>query len=126
MNNYQKYFKSQVMILVVVLMTTIFALAISSQMSFLLSLRQSRLAIDSVKAFYAADSGVEWKMYEFFIGDISEPTLTNETFCCGEENISITTPSGIGTKFRIKSTGTSPATSTEVQKVKRTINSDLL
>lgn len=111
MNNYQKYFKSQVMILVVVLMTTIFALAISSQMSFLLSLRQSRLAIDSVKAFYAADSGVEWKMYEFFIGDISEPTLTNETSCCGED-ISITTPSDIGIKFRIISTGTSPATST--------------
>ncbi len=124
MNNYQKYFKSQVMILVVVLMTTIFALAISSQMSFLLSLRQSRLAIDLVKAFYAADSGVEWKMYEFFIGDISKPTLTNQTSCCGPEDIFITTPSDIGTKFRIKSIGTSPATGD--QNIKRTINSDLL
>jgi len=50
--------------------------------------------------------------------------LTNETSCCGEEDISTTTPSDIGTKFRIKSIGTSPATGD--QNIKRTINSDLL
>ena len=125
MNNYQKYFKSQVMILVVVLMTTIFVLAISSQMSFLLSLRQSRLAIDSVKAFYAADSGVEWKMYTFImVESISAPSFNIYASCCGAGDISTTTLSGIGTKFRIKSVGTSPATGD--QKIKRTINSDLL
>jgi Tfp pilus assembly protein PilX len=125
MNNYQKHFKSQVMILVVVLMTTIFALAISSQMSFLLSLRQSRLIMDSVKAFYAADSGVEWKMYEFFtVKSISAPSLTNNTSCCGSSNIAIIEPSRIGSKFRIKSTGISPATGDP--KINRTINTDLL
>ncbi|HOM68456.1 MAG TPA: hypothetical protein PLA57_01560 [Candidatus Paceibacterota bacterium] len=123
--NYQKYFKSQVMILVVVLMAGIFALAVSSQMSFLLGLRQSRLTIDSVKAFYAADAGVEWQMYEFIRAEsISAPNFNNEASCCGSDDISTTTPSGIGDKFRIKSTGTSPFTAD--QKIKRTINTDLL
>jgi len=125
MNNYQKYFKSQIMILVVVLMATVFTLAISSQMSFLLSLRQSRLIGDSVKAFYAADSGVEWKMYEFIINKtITKPILTNNTSCCGSGDIIIKELSGIGGRFRIKSTGVSPATGD--QKIKRTINTDLL
>ena len=123
--NHQKYFKSQVMILVVVLMATIFTLSISSQMSFLLSLRQSRLVMDSVRAFYAADSGVEWKMYEFFMAkSISAPKLTNNTSCCGSGDITIIEPSGIGSKFRIKSTGAYPASGD--QKIKRTINTDLL
>mgnify|MGYP005812954449 CR=1 FL=1 len=124
MNNHQKYFKSQIMILVVVLMTTVFSLAISSQMSFLLNLRQSRLIMDSVKAFYAADSGVEWKMYQFFIEkNASTPSLTNGTSCCGSENVTIIEPSRVGTKFQIKSTGVSPATGD--QKIKRTINANL-
>ena len=78
MNNYQKYFKSQVMILVVVLMAGIFALAVSSQMSFLLGLRQSRLTIDSVKAFYAADSGVEAALYQAFVGHSCSTPVSGE------------------------------------------------
>ena len=68
--------------------------------------------LDSVKAFYAADAGVEWKFYSILKNDsIEPPLLSNNASCCGLQDIELIVPENPGERIRIKSVGRSPASS---------------
>jgi Tfp pilus assembly protein PilX len=106
------------MLIAVLALTIVFGFAVFQALSLTTALRQSRLVTDSVKAFYAADAGVELALYRYFQDKPSTGlTMTNGTDCCfpstGSNDSTITmnpplTPEG---SLSIKSVGTSPGMS---------------
>ncbi len=94
------------MVIVVLIMASIFSVALVQASSFVNAVRQARLVMDSAKAFYAADSGVELALYRYFKNAPGEGvTMTNGTFCC---TLQVTQPTGINQSLLIKSMGSSP------------------
>lgn len=47
---------------------------------FIRDLKQSTETSASVKAFYAADSAMEWQLYNSFNSDLSQPTMDDTSF----------------------------------------------
>ncbi len=103
---FTSFARGQLMVIIVLIMASIFSVALVQASSFVNAVRQARLVMDSAKAFYAADSGVELALYRYFKNAPGEQvTMTNGTFCCTLEVIQ---PAGAGQTLEIKSTGTSP------------------
>ena len=73
--------KGQVMLLTVLVIGGLLlgASAIAGLMM-VYQIRQSSDVVNSTKAIFAADSGVEWELYRMFKdSDYSKPTMTNQT-----------------------------------------------
>jgi len=98
MNNSQKIKnqQGQVLLVTVLILMSTFALAITIGGMVLFELRSMNSSGESIKALYAAESGIEWELYQTNYGAIEEPTMTNGT--------SFKTTSGPG---YIRSVGTS-------------------
>lgn len=94
--------KKGVSILIAVLITSIvLATGLSVVSIFILELRTSGLASESVRALYAAESAVEWQLYELRKGSISAPSMSNDTFYDPPAT------SSIGSTITIRAVGTS-------------------
>jgi len=83
-NKKSKRNKGQVMILAII-MTGGAILTTASILGLLMvyQLRSANDAVSSVKAIFAADTGIEWESYQLMVGSITKPTL--------EGNVSFTT-----------------------------------
>lgn len=98
------------MLMVVLTMAGIFTTAMSISLSITKELRVLTQVTDSVKAFYAADAGIEWKFYTYLVLPTAEaPIFLNGSNCCGADDIQISTPASPGESISIRSIGISPA-----------------
>jgi hypothetical protein len=69
--------------MVVLIMTGVFASASLLSSILIREIKSLRVISDASRAFYAADSGVEWKMYEIFRDTVvSGPVMENGSSCC--------------------------------------------
>lgn len=108
-NSFKNY-QGQIMLMVILTMAGIFTTAMSISLSITKELRVLTQVTDSVKAFYAADAGIEWKFYTYLIFPAAEaPALLNGSSCCGADDIQISTPTNPGESISIRSIGISPA-----------------
>jgi len=75
-NKKSKKNKGQVMILAIIMVSGAI-LTTSSILGLLMvyQLRGANDAVSSVKAIFAADTGIEWESYKLFVNNISKPTL---------------------------------------------------
>lgn len=90
-------------------MAGIFSTGAAISLSITKELRRLNAILDSVKAFYAADAGVEWKFYSALKDPVAEkPIFLNDASCCGDGDIQLLPPQGPGRPVRIKSIGVSP------------------
>ncbi|MEW5805598.1 MAG: hypothetical protein AB1721_02655 [Patescibacteria group bacterium] len=114
----------QIMLIVILAITGIFVTGAAISLSITKELRRLGAVLDSVKAFYAADAGVEWQFY-VLLKDPSEPRpeLTNNTLCCRRKDIQLISPTTPGQAVKLKSIGTSPA-SGQAYKIKRSIETN--
>ncbi len=105
----KRWHDGQLMLLSVLLLSAILSIALFLTMSFVTNMRQARLVTDSVKAFYAADAGVELSLYRYF-KNANEPTMEmqNNTWCC---TLDARLPQGPGELFQVTSSGDSPSAS---------------
>lgn len=101
----------QMMLMVILSLSAIFVTGTVVSVGVTKELRRLNTILDSVKAFYAADAGVEWKFYAALRGDIEKPGLLNNTSCCGVDDIQMILPENPGESIRIRSIGRSPASS---------------
>ncbi|OGY39337.1 MAG: hypothetical protein A2418_01570 [Candidatus Brennerbacteria bacterium RIFOXYC1_FULL_41_11] len=102
----------QMMLMVILSLSTIFITGTVISVGVTKELRRMNTILDSVKAFYAADAGVEWKFYSILKNDsIEPPLLSNNASCCGLQDIELIVPENPGERIRIKSVGRSPASS---------------
>jgi Tfp pilus assembly protein PilX len=69
----------QVLLITVLIMMSTFALAIAIGGMVLYELRSMVNTNESVKAIYAAESGIEWKLYQANKGNASAPEMDNGT-----------------------------------------------
>lgn len=69
----------QVLLVTVLVLFSTFALATTLGGLVLYELRSSISIGESVKALYAAESGIEWKLFETNKWSISAPEMSNET-----------------------------------------------
>ena len=94
------------MLLSVMLLSAILSIALFLTVSFVSNMRQARLVMDSVKAFYAADSGVELSLFRYFKNP-AEPDVQmgNDTWCC---LLSVKTPQSLFGSLQVNSSGSSP------------------
>ena len=112
------------MLMVIIAMAGVFATGATISLSITKELRRLSAVLDSVKAFYAADSGTEWMFHSFFKDQaVEKPELLNNTACCGEADLSITAPQKPGDPTRLKSIGTSPVGG-QLYIIKRSIETD--
>jgi hypothetical protein len=93
-------------ILASLLVSAVLAATIGITSSLILLLQISGRVVDSVSAFYAADTGVEWELYSLRIGTTSAPVMAN-----GATYVTNFTPSATGTPNVIKSIGVFKRTS---------------
>jgi len=78
---YSQKYSGQIFLMSILLLGAIFAAALILSISFIKDLRLAIETTASVKAFYAADSAMEWQLYNAFKEpDINQPTMSNETF----------------------------------------------
>ncbi len=112
--------------MVILAMAGIFATGATISLSITKELRRLNAVLDSVKAFYAADSGVEWAFYLYLKDPMAQPPLLlNNTSCCTVQDILLTLPTTPGEALKIKSIGTSPtASSSGLYTIKRSIETD--
>ncbi len=101
--------RGQLMLLSVMLLSAILSIALFLTVSFVSNMRQARLIMDSVKAFYAADSGIELSLFRYFKNS-AEPDvqMANGTWCC---SLTVTTPQSLFGDLRVTSSGSSPSAS---------------
>lgn len=112
--------RGQVMLLtVLVLSGTILGATTIAGLLTLYQIRQSTDFINSAKAVYAADSGMEWRLYKFFKSDnqicrdcpdggaCPAPVMTNINSPADPIRVSCGTVPGVATTTTIKSTGVS-------------------
>lgn len=71
--------RGQVLLVTVLVLFSTFALATTLGGLVLYELRSSISIGESTKALYAAESGIEWKLFETNKWDISAPEMTNDT-----------------------------------------------
>ncbi len=96
----------QIMLLSVLLLSAIFSIALFLSMSFVTNMQQARLVVDSVRAFYAADSGIENGLYKYFKKpNVAQSSMTNRTYCC---DVTMREPQIPGQDLKITSVGYSP------------------
>jgi len=69
----------QVLLITVLILFSTFALAIALGGMVLFELRSMISTGESVKALYAAESGIEWEIYRTNRGNIAAPAMTNGT-----------------------------------------------
>ncbi|OIO50909.1 MAG: hypothetical protein COX12_01550 [Candidatus Brennerbacteria bacterium CG23_combo_of_CG06-09_8_20_14_all_44_41] len=103
-----KYSHGQIMLLSVLLLSAIFSIVLSLSMSFTTNMQQTRLVGDSVRAFYAADTGIENGLYQYFkdkTATLPAGIMTNYTYCC---DVTMREPQLPGEDLKITSTGYSP------------------
>ncbi len=101
--------RGQIMLMVILAMAGIFATGAIISLSITKELRRLNAILDSVKAFYAADAGVEWKFYSALKDPAAQaPVFLNNASCCGPEDIELILPENPGEPIKIKSIGTSP------------------
>lgn len=115
--------KGQIMLIIILTISSIFVIGAAISLTITQQLRRVGALLNSVKAFYAADAGVEWQFFKF-LRDSSAPApeLTNNTSCCKQGDIQIISPELPGQRAQLKSIGTSPARG--VNKVKRSIETN--
>jgi hypothetical protein len=115
--------KGQVMLITVLALSgTILGATAIAGLLMLYQIRQTTDAANSAKAIYAADSGIEWRLYRFFkvdsqtcnpdcegsgFADCLPPTMTNITNPPDPIKTSCETVGGAATTITIKSTGVS-------------------
>lgn len=118
--------RGQIMLMVILAMAGIFATGATISLSITKELRRLNAVLDSVKAFYAADAGVEWVFYAHSKDPAAQPPqLLNNTSCCTTQDILLTLPTTPGGALKIKSIGTSPTASTSgLYIIKRSIETD--
>ena len=94
------------MLLSVMLLSAILSIALFLTVSFVSNMRQARLIMDSVKAFYAADSGIELSLFRYFKNP-AEPDVQmgNDTWCC---TLTVKTPQSLFDDLQVTSSGSSP------------------
>ena len=126
----KKNLSGQIMIIVVVVMTGVFITASLFSSLLVREIKSLRIIFDANKAFYAADSGVEWRMYEILRQTtITGPVMENGTACCqidcgaGIGNPCLPTEQGGEAFFVLKSLGS--ATSVYEMLVRRGIETNL-
>jgi len=95
------------LLLSVLLVSAVLASAIGITSSVIVLLQISGRVTESVAALYAADSGIEWQLYEIRIGTSSAPIMNN-----GATYNAIFTP---GTPNIIKSVGVFRRTSRGIE-----------
>jgi len=71
--------KGQVLLITVLILMSTFALAISMGGMVLYELRAMVNTNESVKALYAAESGIEWQLFRANKGNTDLPVMTNGT-----------------------------------------------
>jgi hypothetical protein len=71
--------RGQVLLITVLVMMSTFALAIAIGGMVLYELRSMVGSGESVKALYAADTGIEYQLYMLNKGNIDQPVMTNGT-----------------------------------------------
>lgn len=78
-----KKFKGQIFLMSLLILSAVLILALILLSIFTKDLRQAVETPESVKAFYAADSCMEWQLYNSFNdSDIpNKPQMTNNTSC---------------------------------------------
>lgn len=79
LTNYTKKQNGQVLLITVLIMMSTFALAIAIGGMVLYELRSMINTNESVKAIYAAESGIEWQLFTTNKGNTDLPTMTNGT-----------------------------------------------
>lgn len=80
------------MLLAILLVSAILAAAVGITSSLIVLLQISGRVQESAAAFYAAETGIEWQLYEVRIGSTSVPVLSNgatysTTYASGSPNI---------------------------------------
>ncbi|KKU09881.1 MAG: hypothetical protein UX61_C0006G0009 [Parcubacteria group bacterium GW2011_GWA2_46_7] len=120
----------QIMIIVVMVMTSVFVTASLLSSILVRDMKSLRIVFDANRAFYAADSGVEWRMYEIMRNATTTgPVMINGSSCCqidcggGIGGPCTPTEQGNSIFFTIKSLG--ETTSTYDMIIKRGIETNL-
>lgn len=71
--------KGQIFLMSILILSVVLTAGMVLMAIFIRDLKQSTETSTSVKAFYAADSAMEWQLYNSFNPDLSQPTMTNDT-----------------------------------------------
>lgn len=72
--------KGQIFLMSILILSVVLTAGMVLMAIFIKDLKQSTETSVSVKAFYAADSAMEWQLYNTFSGSTApEPTMTNDT-----------------------------------------------
>lgn len=75
-----KRFKGQIFIMSIVVLSSVMMVGLLLITAFTKGLRQANQSTDSLKAFYAADSGLEWELYKTFVNEnVNKPTIERAT-----------------------------------------------
>lgn len=77
--------KGQILLVTLLVFLSVFALGIALGILVLFELRAMTHLGESVKALYAAESGIEWRLFCFAKYYINPPTLSNDTTFSAEE-----------------------------------------
>lgn len=76
-------------LIAVLVVSIVLATGLGVATIFILELRTSGLASESIKALYAAETGVEWQLYQLNKQAVAAPTLSNNTSFNAFNNTSI-------------------------------------
>jgi hypothetical protein len=71
--------KGQIFLMSILILSVVLTAGLVLMAIFVRDLKQSTETSASVKAFYAADSAMEWQLYNSFNPDLSQPQMTNDT-----------------------------------------------
>lgn len=77
--------KGQILLVALFVFLSVFALGIALGSLVLFELRSMTYLGESIKALYAAESGIEWKLYCFNKRMVIPPVLSNDTTFATEE-----------------------------------------
>ncbi|RJQ13832.1 hypothetical protein C4553_02185 [Candidatus Parcubacteria bacterium] len=92
--------KSASLIITVLITSIVLGTGLAVVSIFVLELRTSGLATESVRALYAADTGAEWMIYKVRKGDFPQPTMFNSEISFIAVTTTPTTIKSIGTYSR--------------------------
>jgi Tfp pilus assembly protein PilX len=79
MNIYQPMNRGFAIIYVLLIVSLMTAIVVALSFIFVTRIRIATEAHDSLRAIYAADSGLEWQLYVLRVGAIAQPTMSNQS-----------------------------------------------
>ena len=70
----------QLMLISLMILAGVFAIGFAVSTVFITEVKLSRQVLDSAKAVYAAESGLEWRLFQYFVSPTSTPpVMQNDT-----------------------------------------------